>query len=658
MIAEAQRRDDGAHKWDRPELFLEKRHILSSNHAALSGFDDLLDAQASFGTPGQPTAREEAAFLLQAWRSEAAMLLRGTAPKKARANLLQFLWQRASWVSETHEGLRKKITRKFKCCELHGSQVALLDGRAARAGEERAAAIPSEYRDQLIYTAAKRGGRVAQGVDDLLAEAEQLGLPAEFVELLLTMRGPGSQVNRRLMDSVKPEVDALQPYFRGKKSIDDVTASLRRCYDKLHSMTVVTADDFTLNAYFSVPDGNGWFTLTRGQVLLFIDVRSQKIIGRALVPERNYDALQIRSGMNTVCREHGIPSVWLFERGIWKRSHIVKGTAPKEWKTARSGEEFKFDWENLGSKFIHATRARSKPAEGVGGLLQNLMDGCRGACGRDERRDCPEETKRAKLAVEARREHPDKFFDTFDQWEARLDQFIERYNTRKQHGRLAGKTPDEEFEARWPHNDPPTRLDSQSWHLGAHWVREMEVGRDGIAFRHGKHSFAYFDESISDMRGRSVLVWFDPEMPDMIAVTDLDKKNCRVVSRHTPIDFLAAHAPYDSAEATHYRGELAKQHGFNSYPKARYKALKAKFEPSFRQVVPSRQTAALAAEMRSQRTDAAAQNDTEGKRRDRIMRLCRETETPPATLNDFSEETEQTLQRRARRRRASAAPTL
>src|SRR6185503_3468105 len=374
--------------------------------------------------------------------------------------------------------------------------------------------------------------------------------------------------------AVKPEVEMLRAYILGKKAIDDATAPLRRCYGKLRSMQCVTADDFTLNAYFSVPDCKGWFTLTRGQVLLFVDVRSRKIIGRALIPDRNYDSLQIRTGMNVVCREYGIPSAWYFERGIWKRSKVIKGTAPIGWSQARSSEECQFGWENLGSEFIHAKRARSKVVELVGGLLQNLMDGCRGACGRDERRDCPEETKRAKLAVEARREHPDKYFDTFDQWEKRLDYFIDRYNSRKQGGLLKGMSPDKAFIAHWPHDDGPTRLNPACWHLGAHYVRELEVvndsrdGTPGITFQLGKQEFAYFDASLSPLRARKVLAWFDPELPDLIAVTGLDARNPILVERSNPVDFLASLQPRDSAVAEHYRGELAKQNGFNAYPKA------------------------------------------------------------------------------------------
>ena len=59
--------------------------------------------------------------------------------------------------------------------------------------------------------------------------------------------------------------------------------------------------------------------------------------------------------------------------------------------------------------------------------------------------------------------------------------------------------------------------------------------------------------------------------------------------------------------------------------------------------------------MRAQRTEAVQQRDDGSRRRrESILRLCRETDTPADTLRDFSEETEQSLRRRAQRRRESA----
>lgn len=683
MIAEVLRRDGGAKQWDRLDLYLEKNppRITAPlvSPAGDAGFDDLRLSAAGFKDQGKPSAEEEAAFLLAAWECHQRQVLNGVSPKRSKAQLLDYLWRWMPWLSSTRRGLTDKISRKFAHYEQgHGEVVSLLDGRAARAGEQRAPAFNPEHTDRLIWHAAKNcGGRVAQAMEDLQHRAEELGLPAEMVEFLLRNQRAGGYVNRRLLDAVRPEVEMLRPYLLGQKAIDDVTVPLQRTYDKLRSMSVVNADDFTMPVYFWLKDKEGNVAtdekgiplLTRGQLLLFIDVRSLRILHFTLIPERNYDALSIRTGMVHVCREHGVPEVWYFERGIWERSHAVKGVAPAGWEIARSSEEMKFGWEQLGAKFVHAIRARSKPIEKIGDLLQRLMEGEPGYCGRDERRDCPEETKRAKLAVQGRREHPAKHFRSFEEWAQRLEDLVERYNAKPQFGRLAGISPDQAFEKYWPHadkpDDKPERLDGICYHLGAHYVRRCEVKgggpgnkktqASGITFEFGKRTFAYWDENLSEWRGREVLAWFNPEQPEFIAVTEPKDRagfSARFIARHNPTDFMATLDP-ESPESPAHRHEVAKQKGFNSYPKARFTTLKAKFTQTFRKVAPDLNTALMAANLAKGASEHATAKREEDSAVRRIQEKARRLNMSPTELRDYSEDTEAALDRRLRARRAA-----
>jgi len=663
IIKEVIRRDAGLKQFDRLHLYLEKNPPQIAKLAPAPDFADLMEATQGFTNPADPSTAEEANFLRKAWHSLQRLTLRGAPPKRAKAEMLEFLWQRMPWLSSSRRGLADKIARKFHHYEVgHGEAVQLLDGRAARGGERRREAFNADQTEHIIWHAARNcGGRVAQAMEDLLARADELALSGDFVEFLLTHRGTGSYVNRRLLDAVLPEVEMLAPYFLGKKALDDATAPLRRVYDKLPSMASVCADDFTMPVYCwlndeagqPILDARGRPVLTRGQVLLFQDVRSRKIIEWVLIPERNYTSLQIRTCMNRVCRQNGIPGVWYFENGIWKNSRAVKQTAPAHWSIARSVEETEFGWERLGVRFIHARRARSKPIEKIGDQMQRLMEGEPGYCGRDERRDCPEETKRAKLAVEAGRERPSVHFRSFDEWETRLGQIVQRYNSKAQGGRLQGATPDEAFETYWPHNDPPTPLDAGCWHLGAHLVRKFTVGNGGITFKIGKAHFSYFDENLSPFRNREVLAWFDPEQPESIAVTEpndrLGKTAC-FVSRHNPVEFDATLRP-DSPEAADYRRELKKQHGFNAYPKARYNSLKPKFQPTFRTVVVDRETAAMAEALQRGSDDKIAVMKEEDFAVRRIQDKARRLGQMPTELRDYSPETEAALDRRLKARR-------
>lgn len=212
---------------------------------------------------------------------------------------------------------------------------------------------------------------------------------------------------------------------------------------------------------------------------------------------------------------YGLPIAWLFENGIWKNARLVKGVS-REWREGKSDAEVKPGWEKLGVKFIHAKRARSKSAELVGGLLQNLMERMPGYCGRDERRDCPEVTRRNKLDVEVRRVEPHGLFLSFDAWREQLGKLIETYNAATQQGDiLQGLSPAQAFEAYWPHNDPPQKLDSTCWHLLAHYVSERVVGVEGIKFKIGGQDYIYRDENTTALRNQRVLAWFDPECPEL-----------------------------------------------------------------------------------------------------------------------------------------------
>lgn len=669
MIDDVLRRDSGAKQWDRLDLYLEKNppRITAPlvSPAGDAGFDDLRLSAAGFKDQGKPSAEEEAAFLLAAWECHQRQVLNGVSPKRSKAQLLDYLWRWMPWLSSTRRGLTDKISRKFAHYEQgHGEAVSLLDGRAARAGEQRAPAFNKEHLDRITWHAAKNcGGRVAQAIEDLVYRAGEFGLPPDLVEFLLRNQRAGGYVNRRLLDAVRPEVEMLQPYLLGRKAIDDATAPLQRIYDKLRSMSVVNADDFTMPVYFWLKDeaGNvatdekGVPLLTRGQVLLFTDIRSRRILHFTLIPRPSYDQLSIRTAMNQICRGHGIPAVWYFERGIWKSSKAVKGVAPVGWESARSPGEQQFGWEKLGSRFVHAIRARSKPIEKIGDHMQRLMEGEPGYCGRDERRDCPEETKRAKLAVESRRDHPSKHFRSFEEWALRLGEMVNRYNSKPQGGRLAGKSPDEMFEQCWPHHDPPTPMNATCWHLGAHYARLFIVGDGGIVFKFGKRSFAYWDENLSEWRGREVLAWFNPEQPEFIALTDPKDRagfSARFVARHNPVDFMATLDP-ESPEALAYRHEVAKQKGFNSYPKARFNTLKAKFPQTFRTVAPDLDSALMATNLAKGANEHTAAKREEDSAVRRIQEKARRLNMSATELRDYSEETEAALDRRLRARRAA-----
>ena len=102
-------------------------------------------------------------------------------------------------------------------------------------------------------------------------------------------------------------------------------------------MDWLCGDDATLEVYFYVPDGKGWFTLMRGQFLPMIDVRSLRVLGFGLRPEKSYNAAMIRTLITRVCDEHGLPRKGFYfearnlgklapaQRGCVRRSSFLAG---------------------------------------------------------------------------------------------------------------------------------------------------------------------------------------------------------------------------------------------------------------------------------------------------------------------------------------------
>lgn len=596
-------RDGGAEDFNRLELFLPDRLTRKDAAAAVlpseQRFALLCGSMKGFGNSAAPNRSEIAAFWCEAFELYESELDGAASERALRRDLIAFLSRHARWLAESRNALRVAFERKYsRWMEKGRTAAALLDGREEKRGVPVEPEIPQADRDLITWKAiAECGGRTAQAVRELAVRGQRSGLTDETLGLVCGRGSRKSYVPRRVLESVKHEVKQLAPYLLGKKAVDDATAHIERDYSKLVSMQIVNADDFTMPVYFYVPDGLGWYTLTRGQCLIMLDVRSWKIIAWSLQPERNYNSLTIRTLMNRVCSAWGIPSVWYFEQGIWKNSLIVKGEAPSLWNDALSWSESKLGWENLGVRFLHAIRARSKPVERVGGLLQDLMHGVRGYCGRDERHDLPLATKRAMDDVKFKRvKHPGELFLSFDEWNAQLGEIIDRYNSTSQDGEvLQGLSPEESFEQHWPHNNPPSRMDANSWHLVAHYSRPVPVTANGITFKIGSRKFTYRNERTGQDRGKTVLAWFDPECPEFLCVTDMNRKNPYLVPRSSKVDFLA------DADDPALQRELGLAAAHSSYPRARFHTLRAKFAPTFRRNFVDAETSEMAQEIAQQR---------------------------------------------------------
>jgi len=395
----------------------------------------------------------------------------------------------------------------------------------------------------------------------------------------------------------------------------------------ISSLQCISGDDFTLNTYFFVPDGKGWFQLTRGQVILFIDFRSLRILGWALEPRKSYSSLTIRSLCTHILGEFGVPEILYFERGMWKSATLLKGkTDPFDFTEISQG------LREFGVKFIHAIRPRTKAVERVGGMFQDIAEAEPGYCGRDERRDAPESLRRQMAEVEARKVHPSKYFYSFNQWNRRLGQLVDQYNTEPQQGHvLAGMSPDQAFEAHMDKNNPPMQFSAGLRYLLAHDKRLARVTLNGVTLQIGKQKFNYRGREIAHLVGREVLAWFDPENPESIVVTNTDRTNPICVARsENPSALESLVAP----ESGTLGRELARIEGQASYMKTRFNVVKAKFPLPQRQLLAAAQVMELGEQIETRKSAVTARTVESRRRTAANKNKARRLDIPTVLVGD------------------------
>ncbi|MDE2106197.1 MAG: hypothetical protein KGL39_53755 [Patescibacteria group bacterium] len=472
----------------------------------------------------------------------------------------------------------KAFNRKLKAFEeASGDPKALHDGREKNGSRF---ALPENDRDLLIQRAVFRyRGDIAPAWRDSLRD----GFSSEVVSRYGGHAMSKSHVPASVMDVVAPEVEILTTMHQGPRAFDAIKGHVTRSYDGIYSLQCISGDDFTLNTYFYVPDGNGWFNLTRGQVILFIDFRSLRILGWALEPRKSYSSLTIRSLCTHVFSEFGVPEILYFERGLWKSATLLKGkTDPFDFTAISQG------LREFGVKFIHAIRPRTKAVERVGGMFQDIAEAEPGYCGRDERRDAPESLRKQMAEIEARKVHPSKYFYSLDQWNRRIGQIVDQYNGEVQQGHvLAGMSPEQAFEAHMNSENPPMQFSAQLRYLLAHDKRLAHVTLNGVTIQIGKQKFNYRGREIAHLVGREVLAWFDPENPQTIVVTNPDRTNPICASRSENPSALQSLIEPDAGTLGR---ELSRIEGQASYMKTRFNVVKAKFAMPQRQLLADAQT--------------------------------------------------------------------
>jgi len=613
-------RDGGAGQFARLELFLDEKPLRKdAPQPAISlgvhtEFRELQEVIGMFKNPAAPLDAEKDYLWLRAFELFEEEVAAGKARKKIKNALVRFLARKAPFMAASANALRVTFNRKYgRWLGSDRAPAALQDGRKEKSGFHRAPELKPQDRDALIAHAVLNcDGRVSQAWREL---AGKNALSEELLAYYLSNPASKSYCPTRIREAVKYEVGMMDDIHHGPRQDKLNGAHINRDWSGVAAMDWLCGDDATLEVYFYVPDGKGWFTLMRGQFLPMIDVRSLRVLGFGLRPEKSYNAAMIRTLITRVCDEHGLPHKgFYFERGIWASSRLLKGDAsadPLSWPETELG------LRSLGLRFVHSKLPRSKPIERVIGALQDLMESQPGYVGPDEMHEKFERVKKAKLQVEARKIQPSEHFYSLDEWEARLEEICAQYNAAPQGGKMTGGLcPDDAFFKFRKADDPPIKLPPSCRYLLAHHKRPLKVTSNGITLRFGSQAFNYRNEETGRLRGQTVLAWFNPDLPETLTVTDMNRENAFCVE-------LSPSVPAMEAPAELLEQELETIAAHQSYARVRYRMLRAKYATPFRRAVVDGATAELGEQIAAGESRLQAEHGQEEKRQAKARKLSR-----------------------------------
>ena len=133
-----------------------------------------------------------------------------------------------------------------------------------------------------------------------------------------------------------------------------------------------------------------------------------------------------------------------------------------------------------------------------------------------------------------------------------------------------------------------------------------------MASRH----YNYRNEETGRLRGQTVLAWFNPEVPEILTVTDMNRENAFCVE-------LSPAVPAMDAPAEVLEQEMERIAAHQSYARVRYRMLRAKYATPFRRAIVDRATAELGEQFQTRQAELEAARGQEEKRQATARTLSR-----------------------------------
>jgi hypothetical protein len=597
-IERAMERDRGFQDWARWEIYLDddlaaiptRPQTAAARELTLSSLEDAL---ASVTVPSCPTATERERIWFQANNDADTLEASGESPAAVQRAVLLALAASGLPLAKTPGALRKVYTRKREAWIAGGRRASALADRRATAAQERAFDLPAEDKLTLLRLALKWSGDLAPA----WREAVHLRLLnpatlARFPELAADK----SHVPHSIRRAVSLDLAQMIQRNQGPRASRLAGAWTDRDWSGIEAGDWWVGDDLTPPVYFWDEDMENPQPM-RGQLLMLADAKTDYVLGWVLLSSRNYNARAIRSLITRCHDEHGLPRQGFhFEYGIWKQSRVLTGQ--KGDADAVTIEDTETGLSEFGCRFVHATTPGQKTIERVFGLLQDRMEDLPGYCGRDERRDCPEKTRRQLMDVQAGREHPSKYLL---EKKALMEEFArivaahnaEPHSTRAR--KIPGQTPTAVYDTRRT-EDIMHLGESARYLLATHRIA-AKVTKQGIRLRASLGGGLYRNEHTGELIGQTVLVWLDVDAPEAITITTLDRQEPRLIER--------AHSPRAlGAEAWELRTAVDSRRSHMGHGDALYRVVTGGRGRTFRPLVLDRASKQLGEDMQRQKDTA------------------------------------------------------
>lgn len=534
LISRTLDRDRGAHQWQRLELYLAddaRPAAASPRPLPASAFGELAEDLAMVSNATAPTPEDKS----YCWRKVVEFFHSrcdaGAKAARLKRELCDFLLGAAPYLGESALAVKRNLNRKLALAAQEGV-AALVDQRGTNSGNRRRPA-DWDFNIQLFakWTLA-RHGRESQAWRELYLGTTPTGeqFSESFREYYgYDVRTDKSRVPTSARDAIRSIIKAATPHQLGPRAARIAEPAMFRDWRDTPSGSWFQQDDATLDLYWLnwhetgeyIYEGQR-FSVTRGQWIPMVDLRSDNPLSGLLIPFKSYNSRDI---LTANARTFLDPAVGMPRKGVFYEHNVWEALRLKaQFSFAQIDEAFARQGISLAKR--HVNLPRTKIIERVIGRSHNLLDHLPGWVGNDEQNQRFERVHRFLLSLrrvdQPRKAEvdPRKMLLTKAELHDELAKAMQQFAAEPQGrgGRLEGLSPAEAWK-QFSDGRPREVLPDSLRYLLTTESSIQKVGDNGVKVRIGSRDEYYFgSERLSELRGERVRVLYNPELPDLVSV--------------------------------------------------------------------------------------------------------------------------------------------